>query len=46
MVRVLKTEGSILTVTFTATELRNLRVSVGGFFEHLILVAETIRQFG
>ena len=44
--RVLKTEGSILTATFTATELRNLRVSVGGFFEHLILVTETIRQFG
>ena len=46
VVRVLKTEGSTMTVTFTASELRNLRVSVGGFFEHLILVTETIRQFG
>lgn len=46
VVRVLKTEGSTLTATFTASELRNLRVSVGGFFEHLILVTETIRQFG
>ena len=44
--RVLKTEGNCLKATFTATELRNLRVSVGGFFEHLILVTETIRQFG
>ena len=44
--RVLKTEGSTLTATFTASELRNLRVSIGGFFEHLILVTETIRQFG
>jgi tRNA threonylcarbamoyladenosine modification (KEOPS) complex Pcc1 subunit len=46
VVRVLKNEGSTLTATFTAGELRNLRVSVGGFFEHLILVTETIRQFG
>ena len=44
--RVMKTEGSTLTATFTASELRNLRVSIGGFFEHLILVTETIRQFG
>jgi len=44
--RVLKTEGNCLKAAFTATELRNLRVSVGGFFEHLILVTETIRQFG
>ena len=46
VIRVLKTEGSTLTATFTARELRNLRVSIGGFFEHLILVTETIRQFG
>ena len=46
MVRVLKNKGSTLIATFTAIELRNLRVSVGGFFEHLILVTETIRQFG
>ena len=44
--RLLKTEGSTLTATFTASELRSLRVSIGGFFEHLILVTETIRQFG
>ena len=44
--RVLKTEGNCLKVTFTAIEMRNLGVSVGGFFEHLILVTETIRQFG
>jgi hypothetical protein len=39
-------EGANLVASFTASEVRNLRVSVNSFFEHLVLVTETIRQFG
>ena len=42
----LSVNGNCLQVAFTAEEPRNLRVSVNGFFTHLILVAETMLQFG
>ena len=44
--RRLTLQGATLTAAFTAQELRHLRVSVGSFFEHVVLIAETIRQFG
>jgi len=44
--RVLSVQGVHLVASFTACEVRNLRVSVNSFFEHLVLVTETIRQFG
>ena len=44
--RNLTVEGSNLVAHFTAVEARNLRVSVNSFFEHVILVADTINQFG
>lgn len=31
---------------FSASEARLLRVAVGSFMEHLILVVETLREFG
>ena len=39
-------EGANLVASFTTSEVRNLRVSVNSFFEHLVLVTEIIRQFG
>ena len=44
--RALSVDGSNLVVIFTSSEVRNLRVSVNSFLEHLALVAETMRQFG
>lgn len=44
--RTLALQGSSLKASFAAEELKNLRVSVGNFFEHVVLVTETIRQFG
>jgi tRNA threonylcarbamoyladenosine modification (KEOPS) complex Pcc1 subunit len=44
--RRLTLQGDTLTAAFRAEELRHLRVSVGSFFEHVVLIAETIRQFG
>lgn len=44
--RILALQDSSLKATFNAEELKNLRVSVGNFFEHVVLVTETIRQFG
>ena len=44
--RIMSVEGANLVASFTACEARNLRVSVNSFFEHLVLVTETIRQFG
>lgn len=44
--RMMAVEGANLVASFTASEVRNLRVSVNSFFEHLVLVTETIRQFG
>ena len=44
--RDMRQDGCMLRVKFQAAEARNLRVSVNGFLEHLILVSETMRQFG
>ena len=44
--RELTLQGAGLTAQFKAEELRNLRVAVTNFFEHVILATETIRQFG
>lgn len=44
--KVLRVEGSTLTVSFHAKEARMLRVAVGTFFDLLILVIDTIREFG
>ena len=44
--RTLSVDGSNLVVIFSSSEIRNLRVSVNSFLEHLALVAETIKQFG
>ena len=44
--RSLSVDGSNLVVLFTSSEVRNLRVSVNSFLEHVTLVAETMRQFG
>jgi len=44
--RCLAVDGANLVANFTATEIRNLRVSVNSFFEHLVLISETVRQFG
>ncbi|XP_065894713.1 EKC/KEOPS complex subunit LAGE3-like [Dysidea avara] len=35
-----------LTANFTATEARLLRVAVGSFLDHLILVVDTMNRFG
>jgi len=43
--RSLAVEGPNLIASFTAYEARNLRVSVNSFFEHIVLVTETIREF-
>jgi len=44
--RTLSVDGVNLVASFTATEVRNLRVSANSFFEHLVLISETVRQFG
>lgn len=44
--RTMALQGSNLLVTFRAEETRNLRVACTNFFEHVVLVAETIRLFG
>ncbi len=44
--KTLRVEANILTVSFTANEARMLRVAVGAFLDLLILVVETIREFG
>lgn len=31
---------------FSAAEARLLRVAIGSFFDHLVLVVETIKEFG
>ena len=38
--------GPNLTARFTASNARGLRVSVNSFLEHLVLVTDTIDQFG
>ena len=44
--RDMRQDGCVLRIKFQAAEARNLRVSVNGFLEHLILVTDTILQFG
>jgi len=46
VIKTLSVNGNCLDVTFTGEEARNLRVSINGFFTHLILVSETMLQFG
>jgi hypothetical protein len=38
-------ENSTLKIQFSASEARVLRVAVGSFFDHLVLVVETIKEF-
>ena len=35
-----------LVASFTAEDVRSLRVSVNSFFEHVVLITNTIQQFG
>ncbi|XP_003385785.1 PREDICTED: EKC/KEOPS complex subunit LAGE3-like [Amphimedon queenslandica] len=42
----LSVESNVLSIHFSASEARLLRVAVGSFMEHLILVVETLREFG
>ena len=44
--RRLAVEGSSLVAQFSAAEPRSLRVAVNSYFEHVILIIETIRNFG
>ncbi|KAJ1875279.1 hypothetical protein LPJ55_000808 [Coemansia sp. RSA 990] len=43
--RTISVEGANLIVTYTATTLRMLRVSVNGFMDSLILVSRTLEAF-
>lgn len=44
--RSLKVVGTCLLVSWTAKEARILRTSVNAFFENIILIVQTIEQFG
>ncbi|XP_065351770.1 uncharacterized protein Tcs6 isoform X2 [Cloeon dipterum] len=44
--KTLKLIDSTIEVSFEAPEVRHLRVASNSFFEHLILVQETIKAFG
>ena len=44
--RSLSVSGKSLVASFTAEDTRSLRVSVNSFFEHVVLIADTIKQFG
>ena len=44
--RSLSVSGSSLVASFVAEDARSLRVSVNSFFEHVVLIADTIKQFG
>ena len=44
--RLLQHDGAVLRARFKAADARGLRVSVNGFLEHVVLVTDTIRQFG
>ncbi|XP_059479669.1 uncharacterized protein LOC132199160 [Neocloeon triangulifer] len=44
--KTLKLVDSTLEVCFEASETRHLRIASNSFFEHLILVQETIKTFG
>lgn len=42
----LSVTGNSLTVNLHAKDARSLRVSVNNLMEHIVLVAETMKQFG
>ena len=44
--RALEVKGTTLVASFTAQDARSLRVSVNSFFEHVVLIVDTIKQFG
>ena len=44
--RSLSVSGHSLVASFVAEDARSLRVSVNSFFEHVVLIADTIKQFG
>lgn len=44
--REITADGSTLVASFQATTLKGLRVSVGGFFDFLLLATRTLDTFG
>ncbi|XP_012280955.1 uncharacterized protein LOC105700013 isoform X2 [Orussus abietinus] len=42
----LSLHGNLLKVSFSGTEARKVRVGLTGFFDSLILVTETMNEFG
>ena len=44
--RSLSVSGRSLVAAFVAEDAKSLRVSVNSFFEHVVLIADTIKQFG
>ncbi|XP_012257780.2 uncharacterized protein LOC105687043 isoform X2 [Athalia rosae] len=46
VVKILSIEENRLNVQFTGTEARKVRVGLTSFFENLILVVETMKEFG
>ena len=44
--RSLSVSGSSLVASFAAEDTRSLRVSVNSFFEHVVLIADTMEKFG
>ena len=44
--RVLSVDGNQLVAVFTAEDARSLRVSINSYFEHVVLITDTIKQFG
>jgi len=44
--KTLSVSGTTLHIRFESKEARLLRVAVNGFMDHLILVTQTIEQFG
>ncbi|XP_030376436.1 EKC/KEOPS complex subunit LAGE3 [Scaptodrosophila lebanonensis] len=42
----LSLEGDVLTVHFSADQVKNLRTAITSFFECLLLCQDTIKQFG
>lgn len=46
VVKILSCKENVLRAEFCAKETRLLRVSVNSFFDHLLLVTQTLDQFG
>ena len=44
--RTMRVEGDTLSVNLKAENAKNLRVSANSLLEHLVLITETIHQFG